>query len=388
MTPLKVAMLTQVYLPFIGGAEKQLAAVLQRLPAYGIEPMVITRRHDASPVDDRVEGVPVHRIEVGRHRELASITYTLKGILALRRFRPDVVHAFELRSPSTTAVAWRALSRTPVLAKVLRGGTLGDIAALSRKPSDRMRLQRILRKIDAFAVISREIDDELAAEGVSAERRLFIPNGVDLDSYLPATPTETTSLRDELGLGAGPVALFAGRLEREKQVDRLIEIWPRVRAAVPGATLVVVGTGSLEEGLKAGAPEGVRLVGKQTAMPHQTSLCCHRLPRGCRMRSWRRWRWACAVWRPKWVPRPTCWAMVLAVLFRWAIQMPCARRSAPRWRPRRTRLWRSASVHGSNAITALMPPRANWPRPTASSPAARPRRRARRSAAVPGRSGV
>lgn len=266
MTPLKVAMLTQVYLPFIGGAEKQLAAVLQRLPAYGIEPMVITRRHDASPVDDRVEGVLVHRIEVGRHRELASITYTLKGLLALRRFRPDVVHAFELRSPSTTAVAWRALSRTPVLAKVLRGGTLGDIAALSRKPSDRMRLQRILRKIDAFAVISREIDDELAAEGVSAERRLFIPNGVDLDSYIPATPTEKTRLRDELGLGAGPVALFAGRLEREKQVDRLIEIWPRVRAAVPGATLVVVGTGSLEEGLKAAAPEGVRLVGKQTAM--------------------------------------------------------------------------------------------------------------------------
>lgn len=266
MTPLKVAMLTQVYLPFIGGAEKQLAAVLQRLPAYGIEPMVITRRHDASPADDRVEGVPVHRIEVGRHRELASITYTLKGLLALRRFRPDVVHAFELRSPSTTAVAWRALSRTPVLAKVLRGGTLGDIAALSRKPSDRMRLQRILRKIDAFAVISREIDDELAAEGVPAERRLFIPNGVDLGSYLPATATEKSRLRDELGLGSGPVALFAGRLEREKQVDRLIEIWPRVRMAVPGATLVVVGTGSLEEGLKASAPEGVHLVGKQTAM--------------------------------------------------------------------------------------------------------------------------
>jgi glycosyltransferase involved in cell wall biosynthesis len=266
MTPLKVAMLTQVYLPFIGGAEKQLAAVLQRLPAYGIEPMVITRRHDASPVDDRVEGIPVHRIEVGRHRELASITYTLKGILAQRRFRPDVVHAFELRSPSTTAVAWRALSGTPVLSKVLRGGTLGDIAALSRKPSDRMRLQRILRKIDAFAVISREIDDELAAEGVLVDRRLFIPNGVDLQSYTPATATERIALRNEFGLGAGPVALFAGRLEREKQVDRLIEIWPRVRAAVPGATLVVVGTGSLQPGLAERATEGVRLVGKQTAM--------------------------------------------------------------------------------------------------------------------------
>lgn len=266
MTLLKVAMLTQVYLPFIGGAEKQLAAILQRMPALGVDPLVITRRHDDSPLEDVVEGTRVQRIEVGRQRELASLAYTAKGLRALWRFRPDVIHAFELRSPAATAVAYKTLTGTPVLAKVLRGGTLGDIAAMQRKASSRFRLNRMLRGIDAYAVISREIDAELAAVGVPQHRRNFIPNGVDLALYPLPDAAEKAALRQAMGLTEGPVALFAGRLEAEKRVDRLVALWPEVRAAVPGATLVVTGTGALEASLRAAAGPGVRLVGKQVAM--------------------------------------------------------------------------------------------------------------------------
>ena len=266
MSLLKVAMLTQVYLPFIGGAEKQLAAILQRMPALGVEPLVITRRHDDSPLEDVVEGTRVQRIAVGRQRELASLAYTVKGLRALWRFRPDVIHAFELRSPSATAISYKALTGTPVLAKVLRGGTLGDIAAMQRKATSRFRLNRMLRGIDAYAVISREIDAELAAVGVPEHRRHFIPNGVDLAQYALPDAAEKAALRQELGLTEGPVALFAGRLEPEKRVDRLVAIWPQVRAAVPGATLIIVGTGGLEAQLRANAGPGVRLVGKQISM--------------------------------------------------------------------------------------------------------------------------
>ena len=266
MERLRVAMLTQVYLPFIGGAEKQLASLLRRLPALGIDATVITRRHDDSPVDDIVEGIPVHRIAVGRSRELASLAYTAKAMLALRRFGPDVIHAHELRSPSTTAVAYRRLTGTPVVAKVLRGGSLGDIGVLSRKPLDRLRLRTLLRSIDAFAVISQEIDAELAACGVAPGRRFFIPNGVDSDRHRPATPSERAAARAGLGLGDGPVALFAGRLEPEKRVEQLVALWPAVRAALPGAQLVVVGTGSRVDAVQRAAAEGVTVAGKQTDM--------------------------------------------------------------------------------------------------------------------------
>jgi len=279
MPPVRVAMLTQRYLPFVGGAEKQLSSVLQRLPSLGIEAMVITRRHDDSPVDDFVDGIPVHRVTVGGQRELASVTYTVKTLAALHRFRPDVVHAFELRSPATTAVAYRALSGTPVVAKVLRGGTLGDIELLSQSRLDRLRLSRVLRSIDAFAVISQEIDAELETAGVGSDRRHFIPNGVDVAKYRPASTEERTAARERLGLGAGPVALFAGRLEREKRIDDLIRLWPRIRQALPGATLAVVGTGSQEEELRRELETGVLLAGKQMDMgPWFAAADCFVLP--------------------------------------------------------------------------------------------------------------
>lgn len=266
MKPLRVAMLSQVYLPFVGGAELQLAAVMRRLPALGIEPVVITRRHDDSPAREMVDGTPVLRLSVGRHRVSASIMFTLRGVAALARLRPDVVHAHELRSPSTTAVAYRMLTGTPVVAKVLRGGTLGDLASLSRSASDRARLDRVLGRIDAFAVISAEIDAELEAAGIVASKRHFIPNGVDTARFAPADPAARTRARAMLGLGPGPLVLFAGRLEHEKRVDRLVGLWPQVRAAVADAGLAVLGTGRLAEQLAATATEGVHLAGVQRDM--------------------------------------------------------------------------------------------------------------------------
>ena len=261
---LRVAMLTQRYIPFTGGAEKQLSAVLQRLPDLGIDATVITRRHDDSPLQDKVNGIPVHRIAVRGPRVLASIDYTVQALRLLRKFGPDVVHAHELLSPSTTAVAYKALTRTPVAAKVLRGGSLGDIAVLQRSLTGRLRLARLMQRIDAFSVISGEIDAELAHQGVPAHRRHFIPNGVDLARFQPANPERKAALRQRLGLPTGPIALFAGRLEAEKRIDRLVALWPKLRAAVPSATLVVAGAGGLAEALIGAAVEGVRIVGPQS----------------------------------------------------------------------------------------------------------------------------
>jgi len=261
---IRVAMLSQRYLPFTGGAEKQLAAVLRRLPAFGIEAMVLTRRHDESPAKEIVDGTTVHRIEVGGPRAFASLSYTAQALMKLRRFRPHVVHALELLSPSTTALAYRAMTDVPVVAKVLRGGSLGDIAVLEQSRSGRLRLPALLRKIDAFAVISREIDDELAAKGVSPARRHFIPNGVDLSHYQPVEIEEKRRIRARLGLPDQPIALFAGRLETEKRIDRLISLWPNVCQRIPDATLVVAGTGSLETTLVAAGIKGTLLIGEQS----------------------------------------------------------------------------------------------------------------------------
>jgi glycogen synthase len=50
-----------------------------------------------------------------------------------------------------------------------------------------------------------------------------------------------------------PLVVFAGRLEKEKGVQTLIDAMPRVRRSVPGARAVVVGAGGAERELRAHA---------------------------------------------------------------------------------------------------------------------------------------
>ncbi|WP_161470946.1 glycosyltransferase family 4 protein [Tropicimonas marinistellae] len=279
MISVRAAMLTQCYLPFIGGAEKQLAAILPRLRTKGIESTVITRRLDDSPERDTVDGIPVRRLQVRGPKPVASLSYTAMCLRELHRIRPNVVHAFELRSPTLTAVAYRALTGTPVVAKVLRGGSLGDISALSRRPLDRRRLAFMLSRVDAFNVISQEIDDELAAAGVPETRRHFIPNGVDIDLYRPVGSERKAAARAALGLPSGPVALCVGRLEPEKRFLELAGIWPHIRERLPRATLAIVGTGSLETRLRAPGPDGIVVAGKtDDLLPWYAAADCFVLP--------------------------------------------------------------------------------------------------------------
>jgi glycosyltransferase involved in cell wall biosynthesis len=78
----------------------------------------------------------------------------------------------------------------------------------------------------------------LAALGVPAARVQRVARGVDLELFSPA---RRTSLR--AAYGDGPIALYVGRLSREKNLDVLAAAWKLVHATHPDATLLVVGEG-------------------------------------------------------------------------------------------------------------------------------------------------
>jgi glycosyltransferase involved in cell wall biosynthesis len=268
-TVMRVAMFIQGYYPLLGGAERQLASLAPRLQARGVDVHVITRRYPGLVAFEMVDGVPVHRMPIPGNKITASLGFTISSILQVRRLRPAVLHAHELLSPTTTAVSAKRLLGIPVVAKPLRGGRLGDIQRLQRMPFGARRLATFRRSVDAFIVISREIDAELDQVGVPPARRVFIPNGVDTERFTPLPPREQSApllprdaLRESLGLPDGPVAVFSGRLAPEKRVDRLLGVWPAVRAACAGATLLVLGSGPEAARLREMAAPGVRFAGQ------------------------------------------------------------------------------------------------------------------------------
>ena len=260
--PLRVAMIIQSYLPRLGGAERQLAALAPLLRMQDVELHVLTRRYPGMAPRASVDGIPVLRTPAFGGKVLASLLYTAMTLFHLRRLQPDVIHAHELLSPATTGVLAKRLWGTPLVAKVLRGGHLGDIAKLRSRPGGQRRLAALRANVAAFITISEEIDRELAEAGIPAGRRVFIPNGVDTAKFAPTTPAEKQQARAALSLPEAPVALYSGRLASEKQVDVLLSVWPAVRAAHPEATLLVLGDGSEAARLRRLASPGVRFIGR------------------------------------------------------------------------------------------------------------------------------
>lgn len=253
-------MIIQGYHPLLGGAERQLRSVAPLLLQRGIDVQVLTRRHTGTAPYELVDGVPVHRLPVPGPRPAKSLAYTAGSLALLRKLRPAVIHAYELSSASTTAIAAKRWLGVPVVVKLLRGGVRGDIDRLGEKIFGRRRLATFVREVDAFMTISREIDAELARAGVAPERRPFIPNGVDTRRFAPATPDERARLRAEHGLSDGQVAVFVGRLAPEKRVDLLLRAWSA--ASKPDATLLVLGEGPEEQALRALAGPNVRFMGR------------------------------------------------------------------------------------------------------------------------------
>ena len=239
---IRVAMLIQSYVPAVGGAEKQLANLMPLFVERGVQPLVVTRSMPGRPRDDEVDGVPVVRLRVGGPKIVQSLMYVAQARAVLARFDPHVVHAYDTLTPSSTALGHRASTGCPVATKILRSGELGDLYRLARKPFGLRRRRRLVQNVDTFIVISSEIDAELSALGVPADRRREIPNGVDTERFRPGQrrPRPDGTRRTEKG---SLTVIATGRFAPEKRLVELAERWSVVTDRWPGARLVVIGDG-------------------------------------------------------------------------------------------------------------------------------------------------
>ncbi|GAA1546305.1 glycosyltransferase family 4 protein [Actinomadura kijaniata] len=129
-------------------------------------------------------------------------------------------------------------------------------------PGARQVLRRIGERADVVTYLTDDTRRRMArAWGPGARLERLVP-GVDADLFRPG---DGSGVREHLGLGDRPVILSVSRLVARKGQDRLVRAMPLVRAAVPDATLLIVGDGPQEFWLRglAGkiAPGGVVFAG-------------------------------------------------------------------------------------------------------------------------------
>ncbi|HET7626778.1 MAG TPA: glycosyltransferase family 4 protein [Bacillales bacterium] len=106
--------------------------------------------------------------------------------------------------------------------------------------------RRAVETSDGIAAISHYIKKTIVRRFPSAERKIdVVYSGVDLAQYPPVWSDEGLRIRAEarskFGLTANKVLLFAGRLSKNKGVDKLIRAMPAILRKHPDAVLVVAG---------------------------------------------------------------------------------------------------------------------------------------------------
>ena len=233
-------------------AAKRLAAILK---ARGHDIFVLTKRTDRTlPDSENVDDVRVVRIgPAGPRRGRGKWTIIPWLLVALLRRRSsfDVIVVIDYRGIGTAAILAGRILRRPVIMQAQTEGVLScenwgpALAKLRLAPTGRVArllsapLRRMYGAADAMACISRRIEKEALSEGVPRERVHYLPNTVDTRRFHPPSGDERQRLRVSLGWPDDRViALFVGRLSREKGIADLLQAWQRVSASV---SLVVVG---------------------------------------------------------------------------------------------------------------------------------------------------
>lgn len=201
----------------------------------------------AAPAEELRDGVRVlrlpNRVPALRARLNLSTPARLRAALGPLLADADVLHCHEFRTVENLLAAPDAARRGVPLA-LSAHGTLAHATGRSALKAgwDSVFSPALARRFGAVIGLTAQEAAEaraLWAAFGAADTMLFpvVPNGIDPDDY--ADLPDGAAFRARWALGAGPVALFLGRLHARKGPRLLAEAF---RAAdVPGARLVFAG---------------------------------------------------------------------------------------------------------------------------------------------------
>ncbi len=241
----------------VTGAETYAAALIAQQARDGHRVTVVSDTF-STPVAAEVLPMPIGRRDYPQR---------LRNVLALRRLiRERGIHVVHAHSRAASWVAFFATRRTPaVLVSTLHA------------------IQPAHRSARTFSVyghqmiaVSRSVEENAVRDlGLPAGRVHVVPNGVDLERFVPGAPA--ADARRTFGLPAeGPVIALVGRLSGPRvPVARFLigEVFARVRGPFPAARLIVVGGMRMPEDFSGFvAEQNARYAGAVRLLGHQPDV--------------------------------------------------------------------------------------------------------------------
>ena len=256
---MRIVYLTQSYPPMISGAAMFARQLAEAMAERGNQVLVITASDEGQPYLLQNENLTVLRLRsynnplrVGQR----FVFYPRRALLkALREFQPDIIHTHEPLQMGTLGIEYAQESCTPI---TLTNHQLPG-SAVTYLP-DRFGIRDMVENtmwkyarwvLPQFtSIIAPTQTTSTFITKKTNVKSYTISNGLDLDLFHPPFGLEEESAtRARLTLPPGvPIMLYVGRLDIEKNVDRVVIASAKILRET-NAILLIVGDGSQKSAL-------------------------------------------------------------------------------------------------------------------------------------------
>ncbi len=252
---MRVLFVSDVYFPRVNGVSTSIRTFRDDLANCGVETVLVAPRYDAAasaaePGVIRVPSGKVPRDPEDRRMQWGALTRTLDG-LPPSDF--DVVH---IHTPFIAHYAGARFARRANLPCVATYHTFFEEYAQHYVPAMPKWLGRYLARaftrsqcddVQALIAPSEPMRDVLVEYGVSTPIHV-LPTGLPAASFHAG---DGSRFRTQSGLPLDrPLMTYIGRVAHEKNIDFLVQVFLKVREAIPGTLLVIAGEGPARESLR------------------------------------------------------------------------------------------------------------------------------------------
>jgi glycosyltransferase involved in cell wall biosynthesis len=230
----------------IGGAERQVISMAERLEARGHVVLLVTLMRPLP--EEWPTRLPVVRLGMTK-TPIGVAAALVRGRRVLREFNPDILHS-HTKHANLAARLWCLGGAAPrVLSTLHNVREGGPLRMLIYRATDRY-------SVHTTAVSAAAAASFLRAGAVPREKCSVLTNAIDTDRFVPDSGRRARQ-RAELHAGNRFIWLAAGRAAKLKDYPNLLRAFSRVRAQEPAAELWIAGEGT--ESLP--CAEGVRTFG-------------------------------------------------------------------------------------------------------------------------------
>ena len=238
---MRIAFFTETFLPATDGVVTRLRYTLEELARLGDDMLVVAPRYpDGGP--DSYAGAPIYRVPGVPFPPYPRIKLSSAhpGVgRALRRFRPDLVHAVNPFILGPSGIFYARRLKVPLVASYHT-----NVAAYARyyklnylSDAARWWTRQLHNRAEVNLCTSEAAKDYLLKEGIKRVR--LWPQGVDARRFHPGNASDGWRERLSGGHPSDRLLLYVGRLAPEKGIERLNAILREV----PGTRLAIVGDG-------------------------------------------------------------------------------------------------------------------------------------------------